>query len=109
MTANRHFLSPIGQRPIHLVETARRPLVGFAADYPAGLQTVQHSHPRTQLLYAVTGVMRIDTPTTAYTVPPALALVVPANTLHTVRMMAPLPCAHSSYVRMQQRERTARG
>jgi len=69
-----------------LVETAQRPLVGFAADYPAGLLTQQHSHPRTQLLYAVSGVMRIDTPTIAYTVPPALALVLPANALHTVRM-----------------------
>ncbi len=90
MTASGHILSPIGQNAIHLVETAPRPLVGFAADYPAGLLTQQHSHPRTQLLYAVTGVMRIDTPTTAYTVPPALALVLPANALHTVRMDGPV-------------------
>ena len=90
MTASRQVLSPIGQHPIHLVETAPRPLVGFAANYPAGQRTRRHSHPRVQLLYAVTGVMRIDTPTTAYTVPPALALVLPADTLHTVRMDGPV-------------------
>ena len=90
MTASRHILSPTGQNAIHLVETAPRPLVGFAADYPAGVLTRQHSHPRVQLLYAVTGVMRIDTPTTAYTVPPALALVLPAFMPHTVRMDGPV-------------------
>lgn len=90
VTASGHILSPTGQNAVRLVETAPRPLVGFAADYPAGLLTRQHSHPRAQLLYAVTGVMRIDTPTTAYTVPPSLALVLPAHTLHTVRMDGPV-------------------
>ncbi len=90
MTASGHILSPTGQNAIHLVETAPRPLVGFAADYPAGMLTRCHSHPRAQLLYAVTGVMRIDTPTTAYTVPPSLALVLPAHMLHTVRMDGPV-------------------
>ena len=90
MRASGQILSSIGQNAIDLVETAQRPLVGFAADYPAGLFTKQHSHPRAQLLYAVTGVMRIDTPTIAYTVPPALALVMPADALHTVRMDGPV-------------------
>jgi len=90
MTTSGHKLSPIRQNPIGLVETAPRPLVGFAADYPAGLLTEWHSHPRTQLLYAVTGIMRVDTHTTAYTVPPTLALVLPAHAQHTVRMDGPV-------------------
>jgi AraC-like DNA-binding protein len=90
MIASGHTLSPTGQNSIGLVETARRPLVGFAADYPDGLMTRPHSHPRVQLLYAVTGVMRINTPGTAYTVPPSLALVLPADTPHSVRMDGPV-------------------
>lgn len=90
MTTSGHILSPTGQNPVWLVETAPRPLVGFAADYPAGLQTGQHSHKRAQLIYAVTGVMRIDTPDMSYTVPPTLALVVPADMRHAVRMDGPV-------------------
>lgn len=64
--------------------------MGFAADYPDGLQVPEHSHPRAQVLYAITGVMRIDTPETAYTVPPSLALVLPASKPHSVRMDGPV-------------------
>ncbi len=71
-------------------ETAPRPLVGFAQDYPAGWQTGWHSHPRAQLLYAVSGVMRIETAQAAFMVPPSTALFVPADALHVVRMDGPL-------------------
>jgi AraC-like DNA-binding protein/quercetin dioxygenase-like cupin family protein len=90
MTTIGHSLSPTGQADIRLVETAPRPLVGFAMDYPAGLATGQHSHPRAQLLYAVSGVMRIETPGAAYMVPPSTALFLPADALHAVRMDGPV-------------------
>ncbi len=71
-------------------ENAPRPLVGYAHDYAAGWHTGVHAHPRAQLLYAVTGVMRIDTPAIAYVVPPTTALVMPANAPHAVRMDGPV-------------------
>ena len=86
MTTSGHFLSPSRQAAIRAVETAPRPVVGFLMDYPAGLDTGQHAHPRAQLIYAVSGVMRIDTPGAAYVVPPSTALFVPAGTPHSVRM-----------------------
>ena len=90
MTISCHSLSPIGQTSIHLAETAPLPLVGFAADYPAGFEAAHHSHPRAQLIYAVTGIMRIDTLDACYTVPPTLALMLPAHVSHAVRMGGPV-------------------
>ncbi len=59
-------------------------------DYPAGLDTGQHSHPRAQLLYAVSGVMRIETPAAAFLVPPSTALFLPADAPHSIRMDGPV-------------------
>ena len=59
-------------------------------DYPAGLSTGQHTHPRAQLLYAVSGVMRITTPEAAYLVPPSTALFLPADVPHAIRMDGPV-------------------
>ena len=74
MKTTRQFLSLERQKRIHPIETAERALVGFAEDYPAGLRTGMHSHPRGQLLYAVSGVMRIATEGASYVVPPSAAL-----------------------------------
>lgn len=59
-------------------------------DYPAGLDTGQHSHPRAQLLYAVSGVMRIEVPGAAFLVPPSTALFLPADAPHSIRMDGPV-------------------
>lgn len=67
-------------------EQARRPLVGFAHDYPAAHETGWHHHPRAQLLHAIGGVMRVVTESALFIVPPGTGLWVPANVLHTVRM-----------------------
>ena len=90
MTTSGQPLSQTGQATIRMVETAPRPLVGFAQNYPAGLSTGQHAHPRAQLMYAVSGVMRIDTPEAAYIVPPSTALFLPADAPHAVRMDGPV-------------------
>lgn len=90
MTASRQRLSPAGQIEIGPFETAPRPLVGFAHDYPAGLSSDVHSHPRAQLLYAVSGVMRIETPGAAFVVPPSTALFLPADISHSIRMDGPV-------------------
>ena len=65
-------------------------MVGFAEDYPAGLKTGMHTHPRAQLLYAVSGVMRITTEAASYVVPPSAALHLPADTPHDVEMEGPV-------------------
>lgn len=90
MTTYGQFLSPIGQAVVRLVETACRPVIGFAADYPAGLSTAEHAHPRAQLLCAVSGVMRISTPGADYLVPPSTALFLPADAPHAIRMDGPV-------------------
>ncbi|GJD52807.1 HTH-type transcriptional activator RhaR [Methylobacterium crusticola] len=90
MTTSGQILSPSRQAAIRPYETAPRPLVGFAKDYAAGDATGLHAHPRAQLLYAVSGVMRIDTPRAAYMVPPSTALFLPAGAPHAVRMDGPV-------------------
>lgn len=90
MTTSGHFLSPIRQAAIRPFETASRPLVGFAENYAAGLRTGLHAHPRAQLLYAVSGVMRVETPSVAYVVPPTTALFLAANVPHSVTMDGPV-------------------
>ncbi len=79
-----------GQPSIASYETAPRPLVGFAHDYPAGFATAAHAHPRAQLLYAVSGVMRITTPDAVFLVPPSTALFLPADARHAIRMDGPV-------------------
>lgn len=80
-------LSQDGQDPlVHAVETAPRPLAGFARDYPAGYFSAPHAHPRAQLLHATSGVMRVETEAALFTVPPGYGLWLPARIAHTVRM-----------------------
>lgn len=69
-----------------LHERAPRPVVGYAMDYPDGFRTGRHSHPRAQLIYAIAGVMRIETDAAGYTIPPGSGLFMPAGVPHEVRM-----------------------
>ena len=106
MATTGQSLSATGHATIRLVETAPRPLVGFAMDYPAGLATKPHSHPRAQLLFAVSGVMRIDTGDAAYVVPPSTALFLPADTVHAIRMDGPV-AMRALFLRQDAADRTA--
>ncbi|MBN8873562.1 MAG: helix-turn-helix transcriptional regulator [Rhodospirillales bacterium] len=71
-------------------EQAPRPLVGYARDYAAGHVTDWHAHPRAQLLTALAGVLRVDTPAAQFVIPPGTGLWVPAETRHLTRMPAGL-------------------
>lgn len=86
MQTTGQFLSPTRQAELLPFETAERPIVGFSRDYPSGLATGFHNHPRAQLLYAISGVMRIETQATSYVVPPTAALLLPSGIEHAVRM-----------------------
>ncbi len=90
MKTSGQFLSPTRQAQILPFETASRPVVGFSCDYPAGLATPPHSHPRAQLLYAVSGVMRVDTGMSSYQVPPTTGLFLPAGAEHAILMDGPV-------------------
>jgi AraC-like DNA-binding protein len=71
-------------------EQAPRPLVGYPYDYAAGHDTGWHRHPRAQMLYAIAGVMRVETQSALFIVPPGTGLWMPASTLHVTRMPAGL-------------------
>lgn len=87
MAMSGQSLSQNGQDElVRAVETAPRPLAGFARDYPSGFFTRQHAHPRAQLLHAIAGVMRVETAAALFTVPPGYGLWLPAGIEHAVRM-----------------------
>ncbi len=90
METSGQFLSPTRQAEILPFETAERPIVGFSRDYPSGLTTGFHAHPRAQLVYAISGVMRVETRSSNYVVPPTTALLLPADVEHAVRMDGPV-------------------
>ena len=90
MKITGQFLSPTRQAEILPFETAPRSIVGFACDYPSGLSSGMHSHPRAQLLYATSGVMRVDTENSNYLVPPTTGLFLPADALHAISMDGPV-------------------
>jgi AraC-like DNA-binding protein len=51
-----------------------------------GYETPLHDHDRDQLLYAISGTMRLRTIKEAWVVPPDGAIYIPAGTQHTVSM-----------------------
>ncbi len=63
-----------------------RPLAGMAKSFTDGHEIGLHHHRRDQLLYAVSGVMRIRTEREAWIVPPDRAVYIPALTAHSVSM-----------------------
>jgi AraC-like DNA-binding protein len=63
-----------------------RPLAAMAKSFPDGSLIRRHHHVRAQLLYAVSGVMTIDTDAGAWLVPPDRALWIPAGVAHQIRV-----------------------
>src|SRR6202008_3368923 len=62
-----------------------RPVGAMARDLPAAYEIDWHSHPRFQLIFAVRGVMTVDTHDTTWLVPPQRAVWMPPKTPHRVR------------------------
>jgi AraC-like DNA-binding protein len=67
-------------------QTVPRPIGAMAKDFPDGFFIAPHAHPRSQLIHAASGVMRVRTPQGAFVVPPQRALWIPADIVHDVRM-----------------------
>ncbi|MDI1298405.1 helix-turn-helix transcriptional regulator [Methylotenera sp.] len=57
-----------------------------SVDYAAS-STPRHSHPRAQLIYAASGVMRIETDEGCWVVPPLRGVWIPPEMMHTVHML----------------------
>ncbi|MGL6040323.1 MAG: cupin domain-containing protein, partial [Deefgea sp.] len=59
-------------------------LHGKAVDHQPGSATIRHWHEVAQLLYAISGVMRVITPLGQWIVPPNRGIWVPAGVWHEV-------------------------
>lgn len=70
-------------------QTLPHPVTAKARNYRGG-ETPPHSHPRAQLVYAGSGVMRVETEVGCWVVPPVRGVWIPANTTHRVMMLGPV-------------------
>ena len=62
------------------------PVRGLATTYRSGHLLDLHSHPWAQLVYAVSGVMQVETPQAAWLVPSTRAIWLPPNMPHAIEM-----------------------
>ncbi|EOC9244153.1 helix-turn-helix transcriptional regulator [Enterobacter cloacae] len=63
-----------------------RPLVPFAHDYVHGDSEPWHQHDCAQLLHTLSGVVRVDTASGCWVVPPGRGVWLPAGTQHSLRI-----------------------
>lgn len=61
-----------------------RPLAAMSKSFADGHEISRHHHARDQLVYAVSGVMRIRTAAEGWIVPPDRAVYLPARTEHSI-------------------------
>ncbi|QXI30797.1 AraC family transcriptional regulator [Pseudomonas vanderleydeniana] len=67
-----------------------RPVQPLARTYPRGLFIEPHEHVWGQLLYAMSGVMWVETPHEALAVPPQRAVWLPPGVSHGIRVVSDL-------------------
>jgi AraC-like DNA-binding protein len=63
-----------------------RPFAAMAKSFADGFEIAPHHHRRDQLIYAVSGLMRVRTEHAAWIVPPDRAVYVPGGTTHSLSM-----------------------
>ena len=83
MSQNRQIPHDADGRPL---PDAARPIVGYARDYAKGYVVDWHSHAPAQLLYAASGLLRVESEAGLWIVPPHRAVWIPAAMRHRVRM-----------------------
>ncbi len=66
------------------IDLTARPVCGLTDEYPPGYVDHMHSHDRTQILYACSGVMSVVTPNMSFVIPPQRAVWLPSGTPHEV-------------------------
>jgi AraC-like DNA-binding protein len=67
-------------------QTRQARVRAFSRDYPSGHRLPPHAHTAAQLVFASAGVMTVQTPDGAWTVPPHRAVWVPKRVKHSIRM-----------------------
>ncbi|MGW1847750.1 AraC family transcriptional regulator [Streptomyces sp. NPDC001966] len=72
--------------PVAEVDGLDRAVLAIGTDYPPDHLLPRHEHRRAQVLYAATGVMRVETADGSWTVPTARAVLIPPGTTHQVAM-----------------------
>lgn len=83
----------IWQQPADLFseyQHAPRAITAMSLDSPKGGYIAPHRHPRHQLLYASTGLMRAATENGLWFIPPQRALWIPAGIVHDQTMLSPV-------------------
>lgn len=72
--------------PLAEVDALDRAVLAIGTDYPHDHLLGWHEHRRAQVLYAATGVMRVEAADGNWTVPTARAVLIPPMTRHQVAM-----------------------
>ncbi len=75
---------PVRSNDANDYQVVPRPLAAMSKSFSDGFEIAPHHHARDQLVYAVTGVMRVRTATEAWIVPPDRAVYLPARTEHSI-------------------------
>ncbi len=78
-------------------ESLTMPVTGVAVDYPSGHQVPAHSHPRAQLIYAISGVLVVETPAGRWVIPPTRGVWLQAGVEHSLRIRG-TACMRSLFV-----------
>ncbi len=73
-----------------VIHETPRAVVALAADYPADHRIAPHSHPRTQLVHAASGIMTVTAQGGAWVIPRGRAVWVPAGVSHEIRTHGPV-------------------
>jgi AraC-like DNA-binding protein/mannose-6-phosphate isomerase-like protein (cupin superfamily) len=70
-------------------QSVPRVMTALARDEATGTYIAPHSHPRGQLLYATSGLMRAATESGIWLLPPQRGLWIPAGVVHDQKMLGP--------------------
>jgi AraC-like DNA-binding protein/quercetin dioxygenase-like cupin family protein len=80
-------LNRLHHKRLEWLEEAEGRVLALPTDYPDGYHVPSHRHSRSQLLYALTGVVMVSTGKGRWMVPPEHAIWLPAGTDHAVEML----------------------
>ncbi|QXI36552.1 AraC family transcriptional regulator [Pseudomonas xantholysinigenes] len=72
--------------PLSQVDATPRPVLAIATDYPPDTLLPRHVHRRAQFLYAMSGLMEVQTDDGAWVIPPYSGVWIPPGKPHQVRM-----------------------
>ncbi|KXF78029.1 AraC family transcriptional regulator [Paramesorhizobium deserti] len=80
-------LERLHEQRVLWLERIEGPVVALPTEYPDGYLVPRHSHSRSQLLYASTGVVLVTTDAGRWMVPPEHAIWLPAGVHHAVEIL----------------------